>query len=94
MLRFICSLLFLAFTCRGAELDLANATVILDPGASARDKKAAQVLVEEVEKRSRIRWSSAGAPAHAPSIHLKRGGTGAAESYSIKASASGVSSYW
>src|SRR2546422_403593 len=92
MLRFKTSFLFLAFICHGADLDLSKATVILDPTSSVRDRKAAQVLIEEVEKRSQIRWSLATrpTPSQAPSIYLKSGGKGAAEGYEIKAQASGV----
>lgn len=37
-------------------LDLARAVVVTPPGLSAREQKAVQVLVEEVERRTQIRW--------------------------------------
>ncbi len=40
----------------GAELDLSKAVVLIPKEASPRQKKAAQMLVEEVEKRTQIRW--------------------------------------
>lgn len=38
-------------------LDLGKAVVIASKGLSAREQKAVQVLVEEVEKRTQIRWA-------------------------------------
>ena len=37
-------------------IDLQNAVVVLSPSATGRESKAAQVLVEEAEKRCGIRW--------------------------------------
>ncbi len=42
----------------GTLLDLSGAVVITPPGISKRDQKAAQVLVEEVERRTEVRWPS------------------------------------
>ena len=39
-----------------ASLDLRNAAVILPAGASPQQQKAADTLVQEVEKRSQLRW--------------------------------------
>ncbi|HEY3454010.1 MAG TPA: hypothetical protein VGK64_05360, partial [Bryobacteraceae bacterium] len=39
-----------------AEFDLANCTIVIADGASARERKAATVLAEEVQKRSLLRW--------------------------------------
>jgi Glycosyl hydrolase family 20, domain 2 len=64
-------------------LDLQRASV----KAGAADQKAATVLIEEVEKRTQIRW-----PANAsgsPVITLERG-QGPAEGYTIRTSANGV----
>ena len=38
------------------NMDFSRAVVVLPPGASPRERTAAQVLVEEVYKRSRLRW--------------------------------------
>lgn len=46
-------------TVGGARLlDLSNAVVIAPSGLSKREQKAVQVLIEEVERRTEIRWSS------------------------------------
>ncbi len=51
-----------------AALDLSGASLVLAPGMTGPEKKAAQMLVEEVEKRSQVRWplvdrpSAAGGP--------------------------------
>jgi hypothetical protein len=42
---------------KGATLDLSNAVVVAPEPLSARERKAVQVLVEEVEKRTEIRWT-------------------------------------
>lgn len=42
-----------------ATLDLARAVVVIPEGASKVERKAAAVLVEEVERRSRVRWTQA-----------------------------------
>jgi hypothetical protein len=41
---------------QGAMLDLKSCSIVTAPNATAREKKAAQVLLEEVEKRSQLRW--------------------------------------
>jgi hypothetical protein len=45
-----------------AETDLSNAVLVLAPGMSGPEKKAAQMLVEEIEKRSNIRWTISSQP--------------------------------
>jgi hypothetical protein len=37
-------------------LDLSGATLVLAPNMTGPEKKAAQMLVEEIEKRSQVRW--------------------------------------
>ncbi|HVW20086.1 MAG TPA: hypothetical protein VHC86_02640 [Opitutaceae bacterium] len=39
-----------------ATLELAGASLVLAPGMTGPEQKAAQMLVEEVEKRSQVRW--------------------------------------
>ncbi|MGH9401521.1 MAG: hypothetical protein ACRD2P_05380 [Terriglobia bacterium] len=39
-----------------SSLDLSNAVVITPPGLSKRENKAIQVLIEEVQRRTEIRW--------------------------------------
>ena len=40
----------------GHALDLRNAVIVSAPDASPRQKQAVKMLVEEAEKRTRIRW--------------------------------------
>ncbi|MCC6858443.1 MAG: hypothetical protein IT158_07775 [Bryobacterales bacterium] len=74
--------LFLALT-----LNLNSAVVIPPPSPTPRERKAVAMLVEEVEKRSAIRWKVAAEGA--PSIRITRG-AGPAEGYSIRSAADGV----
>ena len=52
-----------------AAIDLANAVIVLAPGATPRERKAAQMLAEEVQKRTQLhlpvadRWPEGGRPA-------------------------------
>src|SRR5258708_7030142 len=76
----ICATLFVAPL---SALDLRSAVVEFGQA----DRKAAAVLVEEVEKRTQIRWpaNAAGSPV----ITLARG-QGPAEGYSIRATANSI----
>jgi len=49
-------LLLAASSARAATLDLTKAVVVAPPALSVPEKKAIAVLVEEVEKRTQIRW--------------------------------------
>jgi hypothetical protein len=70
-----------------AALDLTNATVMPPPALSGPEAKAITLLVEEVDKRSGIRWEQASA---APAtIEIART-IGPAEGYSIRTSAHAV----
>lgn len=40
------------------SLDLLNAVVVTPPGLSKREQKAVQVLIEEVQQRTEIRWNT------------------------------------
>ena len=68
-----------------AALDLTKAAVVSPPELSPREAKAVTLLIEEVEKRSGIRWepASAGAPV---AIEITRTAC-AAEGYSIHTTA-------
>lgn len=84
----------------GSSLDLSKAVIFTPPGLSKRERKAIQVLIEEVERRTEIRWPSTeewpqSAPAHvivAPARLAKRLGAHvppgipkqAAEGYSLR----------
>ena len=47
---------FPAFAAGKAAMDLSAASLVLPPGLSGPEKKAAEMLRDEVEKRSQIRW--------------------------------------
>lgn len=70
-----------------AAVDLSNASILLDPGASAIEKKAAEMISQEIEKRTqlRLRVSSASNPA----IRVTRG-SGPAEGFTVTSSAAGI----
>jgi hypothetical protein len=72
-----------------AALDLTNATVVSPPGLSGPEAKAVTLLIEEVDKRSGIRWELAleHAPATAPAAVEIAHTKGPAEGYSIRATA-------
>ena len=46
----------LSWAISGHALDLRNAVIVSAPDTSARQKQAVKMLVEEVEKRTNIRW--------------------------------------
>ncbi len=69
-------------------LDLTHAAVVAPSGLSAPESKAVAMLIDEVDKRSGIRWDSG--PANAPvTIDIQRG-SGAAEGYTIRTTARAV----
>jgi hypothetical protein len=68
-----------------SALDLTGAKVVAPPSLTSREKKAVTMLVEEVEKRSQIRWPVVTTPDAGPSIHISKG-SGPAEGYTIEAS--------
>ncbi|MEP7361638.1 MAG: glycoside hydrolase family 20 zincin-like fold domain-containing protein [Acidobacteriota bacterium] len=66
------------------DLDLTNAVVVVPANASRQERKAIQVLVEEVEKRTQIRLPEGAAPANGAGIVIERGTAAApAEGYRI-----------
>jgi hypothetical protein len=79
--------LFAAFPCAGA-LDLRGASVGLRPGASAIERKAAQVIQEEITKRTQLRLPRG--EAGKPVIRIERRNAGPAEGFSLVTSAAGV----
>lgn len=87
MPRFAIPLIIIAaITTPAAALDLTNATVVYPPGLSAPEAKAVTLLIEEVEKRSGIRWETAVSPT---TIEIART-AGPPEGYRIHTSAHGV----
>ena len=89
MTRFI--LLFLgvaAFPSSAAALDLTHAHIVTDQTLTAHEKNAVDMLVDEVEKRTALHWTTAGSGA---SINIHHGsGTGPAEGFHLQTSAAGV----
>ena len=85
----MCKTIFLTLlaVCPAAPaLDLTRAGVVLPRSATARERKAAAVLVEEVERRSGIRLPLA---TGTPAIGIERG-SGPAEGYRLRTGAEGV----
>ena len=70
-------------------LDLTHATVVAPATLSAREKRAAAMLAQEVARRSQVRWPVAAAPASGPSIVIERG-SGPAEGFRIRMEGGGV----
>jgi len=83
--RLAIPLVIAAVIAPAAALDLTNATVVSPPGLSAPEAKAVTLLIEEVEKRSGIRWEVAPTAAP-PTIEIART-TGPREGYSIHTAA-------
>src|SRR5258708_5076588 len=82
----------LAFAMAGmaAGIDLTNATVVAPPTASVREKKALMMLLDEVEKRTQIRWSVTSQPAGSTIKIGEQKGVAGAEGYSLRAGGGGV----
>jgi hypothetical protein len=74
----------------GAEIDLTHATVVLSPSATAREKKAAGMLVDEVEKRTQIRWPLAAQASGAVIRIAQQNGVAGREGYSLRATSGAV----
>jgi hypothetical protein len=73
-----------------AEIDLTNATVSMPVAASVREKKALMMLLDEVEKRTQIRWSVASQPAGTFIKIGEQKGVAGPEGYSLRAATGGV----
>lgn len=69
----------------GTALDLTKCTVTLPGNASARMKRAASVLVEEVEKRTQLHWPVGQQEGAGPGISLAIVSGKPREGYSIRA---------
>lgn len=84
-------ILLLLFAAPSQALDLSRATVVSAPGLSALESKAVSVLVEEVQRRSQIRWpvSPTRPPAGTPVVLIERG-SGPAEGFRIRSEGSTV----
>jgi len=70
--------------CLAQAADLTQATVVLPAGAHPVERKAALMLVEEVEKRSQVRWQMAeSAPTSGPAVIFERR-TGPVEGFTLR----------
>jgi hypothetical protein len=68
-----------------ASLDLTRAVVVVPPSFNALEKKAALMLVEEAEKRTRIHWDCVpAASAGQAAIVLERAASGALEGFRVR----------
>lgn len=71
--------------------DFRQAVVVLAATPTGPQKKAAQMLVEEIEKRTQLRLKVVSeAPANGAAISLGRGGTGKPEGFTLTSNASGA----
>src|SRR5713226_575022 len=71
-----------------AELDFSKAVIVAPANLSTREKKAVTMLVEEVERRSQIRWATVASAASGPAIVVERSTSGGpAEGYRIRTEA-------
>ncbi len=92
MHRLAIPLLIAALAAPAAALDLTHATIIAPPALTGPETKAITLLIEEVDKRSGIRWrigSAADGSQRAAGIEIRRG-SGPAEGYIIQSTAHGV----
>src|SRR5580692_7035822 len=81
MLKLPCVAVLAASALLGAHFE--NAVVVLPASATTPQKKAAQMLVEEIEKRTQLRLKlSSNAATGAPAIYLRLG-TGKPESFTL-----------
>jgi hypothetical protein len=79
--RLAIPLLLAALIAPAAALDLTNATVVTPPTLTAPENKAIALLIDEVDRRSGIRWEIAADAA--ATIEIQRA-TGPAEGYRIQ----------
>lgn len=86
MIRSILVTLLLTASCASA-LDLKSAVIRLRPNSAPIEKKAAEMIAQEVEKRTQFRIQLN--PAGGPAISIERG-TGPAEGYTLLTTANSV----
>ena len=70
-----------------AAIDLRNASIQLRPNASAIEKKAAETIAQEIEKRTQLRLSKGEGSL---AIRIERGHSGPAEGFTFRTSPAGV----
>jgi hypothetical protein len=74
LLMLACGLASAAFAQANPPLDLTGALVVVPTNFSGPEKKAAQMLIEEVERRSQVRWTRVNQTPHdnSPVVSLAR----------------------
>ena len=83
------AILFLLALPYAAALDLTKAVVVYPSGFTGPEKKAIAMLLDEVEKRTQVRWTTSSTPPRGPAILLEKG-RGPAEGYRIRSDAHAV----
>ncbi|HEV8037991.1 MAG TPA: hypothetical protein VGP62_03940, partial [Bryobacteraceae bacterium] len=87
--RVLLTALLVCFVMDAAEFDLSNAHIVAPAPLSKQESKAIEMLRDEVEKRTLIRFP-VGDPGEGPAITISRA-RGVAEGYSLKTSGGRVS---
>ncbi len=82
--------LLLCFPFGLAAVDLTHAVIALPSGLSRPEEKAVQMLIEEVEKRTQVRWARTNETGNAPVIRFASRHEGKPESYTLTANNRGV----
>lgn len=77
---------FLLLTATAWAADLTRATVVLPAQARPVERKAAVMLVEEVEKRSQLRWQIGETAGASGAVVLLTRGSGPAEGFTLRSS--------
>ncbi|HXJ40936.1 MAG TPA: glycoside hydrolase family 20 zincin-like fold domain-containing protein [Bryobacteraceae bacterium] len=83
------AVLLIAGALTASALDLRTATIQLRPNAPAIEKKAAQMIAEEVEKRTQLRLPTGAGAGAGPIVSITRG-AGPADGYTVTSSPKGV----
>jgi len=82
--------LFCIFAHHASGLDLKNASVVANPNLNVTERKAVTVLVDEVEKRTGIRWPLTNPATEGVRIEVLAQSSQPAEGYRVEAGSSWV----
>ena len=82
--------LLLALAAIAPAIDLKTASVVAPANLTATEKKAAAMLVDEIEKRTRIRLPIVDRPYNEPTILLREASGLGAEGYRVQVAAGGI----
>jgi hypothetical protein len=90
-LKYCCVTALLVCVPPGGALDLRNARIAADSNLSGSEDKAVEMLVQEVQSRTGLRWLPSGSTTDGPVIRIHRApGTGPAEGFHLTVRAGGV----